>query len=60
MIHRIGHGYYCTFQVQELPLNRKSVNSKWVLKVKFRADGAYEKHKARLVAKGFLHRELEV
>ena len=45
-----------TFQVQELPLNRKSVSSKWVLKVKFRADGTYEKHKARLVAKGFLQK----
>jgi hypothetical protein len=40
----------------QLPAGRKPIKGKWVLKVKYRADGAYDKHKARLVAKGFLQR----
>ena len=45
-----------TFADIELPPDRKAIKSKWVLKVKFRADGAFDKNKARLVAKGFLQR----
>ena len=45
-----------TFADIQIPHNRKPIKGKWVLKVKYRADGAYDKHKARLVAKGFLKR----
>ena len=45
-----------TFADIELPPDRKAIKSKWVLKVKFRADGTFDKNKARLVAKGFLQR----
>ena len=45
-----------TFVDVELPPDRKAIKAKWVLKVKFRADGTFEKDKARLVAKGFLQR----
>ena len=40
----------------ECPANRKAISSRIVLKVKFRADGQFEKYKARNVAKGFLQR----
>ena len=36
--------------------NRNAIASRIVLKVKYRADGTYDKHKARLVAKGFMER----
>ena len=38
--------------VPELP-DKKPLNSRIVLKVKYRADGSYDKHKGRLVVKGF-------
>ena len=38
--------------VRELP-DKKPLSSRLVLKVKYRADGAYDKHKGRLVVKGF-------
>lgn len=37
----------------ELPANKKCVNSRWVLKVKYHANGNIERYKARLVAQGF-------
>ena len=45
-----------TFELVRVPLDRKPVPSRLVLKVKYLADGTYNKHKARLVAKGFMQR----
>lgn len=45
-----------TFADIQIPTGRRPVGSKWVLKVKYRSDGVYDKHKARLVAKGFLQK----
>ena len=44
------------FEFVEIPSDRKAIASRIVLKVKYRADGTYDKHKARLVAKGFMER----
>ena len=44
----------CTFANIEVPNNRKAISSRIVLKVKHRADGAFDRYKARLVARGFL------
>ena len=42
-----------TFELVQLPPNRKAIGSRWVFKVKRKADGSIERHKARLVAKGY-------
>jgi len=42
-----------TWEEVGLPQGRKTVNSKWVFKVKEKADGWVERYKARVVAKGF-------
>ena len=44
------------FTIVELPYDRKAIHSRIVLKVKYKADGEYDKHKARLVAKGFMEK----
>lgn len=36
-----------------LPPNRKPITSKWVFKIKTKANGTLDKYKARLVARGF-------
>ena len=45
-----------TFANIEVPNSRKAISSRIVLKVKRRADGAFDKYKARLVARGFLQK----
>ena len=42
-----------TFANVEVPNNRKAISSRIVLKVKHRADGAFDDYKARVVARGF-------
>lgn len=42
-----------TWDLVDLPLNRKPISCKWVFKSKRNADGIVVRHKARLVIKGF-------
>ncbi|KAI0991259.1 hypothetical protein K3495_g16928, partial [Podosphaera aphanis] len=42
-----------TWQIVPIPEDRNLVGSKWVFRVKHKADGSIERYKARLVAKGF-------
>jgi hypothetical protein len=42
-----------TWRIVDLPHNVKPIGSKWVYKVKYKADGSIERYKARLVAKGY-------
>ena len=41
----------------DLPLGRKTIGNKWVLKVKRKADGSIDWYKVCLVAKGYTQRE---
>lgn len=42
-----------TWDLVDLPPGKKAIGSRWVFKVKLKADGSLERCKARLVAKGF-------
>uniref|UniRef100_A0AAV1U9V9 Reverse transcriptase Ty1/copia-type domain-containing protein n=1 Tax=Peronospora matthiolae TaxID=2874970 RepID=A0AAV1U9V9_9STRA len=41
------------FRATKLPAGQHTIGTKWVFKIKRKADGSIEKYKARLVAKGF-------
>uniref|UniRef100_H3H1B3 Reverse transcriptase Ty1/copia-type domain-containing protein n=1 Tax=Phytophthora ramorum TaxID=164328 RepID=H3H1B3_PHYRM len=41
------------FRAAKLPSGQRAIGTKWVFKIKRKADGSIEKSKARLVAKGF-------
>eukprot|EP00257_Ricinus_communis_P016867 XP_015575166.1 uncharacterized protein LOC107261307 [Ricinus communis] len=42
-----------TWDLVELPTDKKAIGCKWVFKLKLKPDGTVDRHKARLVAKGF-------
>ncbi|KAJ0834657.1 putative RNA-directed DNA polymerase [Helianthus annuus] len=46
-----------TWELVDLPVNRKPIGCKWIYKVKYKANGEIERYKARLVAKGYNQRE---
>jgi transposase InsO family protein len=52
-----AHASNGTWDIVELPENRKAIGARWVFKYKLAADGTVERAKARLVAKGFAQRE---
>ena len=42
-----------TWEIVDLPKDKKTVGCKWVFTIKCNADGKVERYKTRLVAKGF-------
>ena len=42
-----------TWELIDLPKEKRTVGCKWVFTLKFKSDGSLERYKARLVAKGF-------
>ena len=42
-----------TWEVVDLPMEKKVVGCKWMFTIKSKADGSVERYKARPVAKGF-------
>ncbi|KAL5834492.1 hypothetical protein ACOSQ3_014061 [Xanthoceras sorbifolium] len=46
-----------TWSVTSLPVNKHSIDCKWIYKIKYKSDGSIELHKSRLVAKGYTQQE---
>ncbi|XP_071688658.1 uncharacterized mitochondrial protein AtMg00820-like [Rutidosis leptorrhynchoides] len=45
------------WELVDLPKGRKARGSKWILKIKCKADGSIERYKAQIVAKGYNQQE---
>lgn len=48
------------WELVDLPSGRKSIENKWVLKIKCKADGSLHKYKARLMAKGYTQKRVYI
>nr|GEX19892.1 ribonuclease H-like domain-containing protein [Tanacetum cinerariifolium] len=46
-----------TWEITELPANRKAIGNKWIFKIKYKASGDIDRNEARLVVKGFNKKE---
>lgn len=46
-----------TWEITNLPANRKPIGCRWVYKIKYKSNGEVERYKARLVAKGYSQKE---
>ncbi|GJU94341.1 ribonuclease H-like domain-containing protein, partial [Tanacetum coccineum] len=46
-----------TWEITNLPKDRKDIGRKWVFKIKYKSSGEIDRYKARFVAKGFNQKE---
>ena len=46
-----------TWSLVRLPRGKRAIGSRWVFKIKRKADGSIDKYKGRIVAKGYAQRE---
>ncbi|GJX90484.1 ribonuclease H-like domain-containing protein [Tanacetum coccineum] len=46
-----------TWTLTDLPIGKKTIDNKWLYKIKYKASDQVDKYKARVVAKGFSQRE---
>ncbi|MCI30661.1 copia-type polyprotein, partial [Trifolium medium] len=46
-----------TWEIMELPSDKKAIEVKWIFKLKLNPDGSIAKHKTRLVARGLIFAE---
>ncbi|GKC22709.1 ribonuclease H-like domain-containing protein, partial [Tanacetum coccineum] len=46
-----------TWDIVDLPKDRKAIGSKWIFKIKYKSSGEIDRYKARLVAQGFGQKE---